>query len=831
MGFLWQLLAAIVIVWGLCILSPPLWIWSGILILGLAFLEVFNILSPLASFYADVGLILLLLILNVSFLRRALIIKPCFRLFQKVLPSVSSTEREAIEAGDIFWEGELFRGRPNWAHFFQLPKPKLTDEELQFINNQVETLCGMLDDWQITHKDLDLIPEVWEFLKREKFLGLIIPKSYGGLGFSALANSTIVQKICSRSLTAAVTVMVPNSLGPAELLLHYGTEAQKNEYLPHLAVGKEIPCFALTGPEAGSDAGAIPDKGIVCKGMYEGKEILGMRLTWDKRYITLAPVATVLGLTFKLYDPDGLLGGKKDLGITLCLLPTNHPGVQIGKRHFPLNQPFMNGPTQGKDVFVPLEWIIGGPKMAGRGWRMIVESLSAGRGISLPSVSASAAKQCYRLTGAYARVRQQFNISIGHFEGVEAKLAEIAGHTYLIEATRLLTLSAIDNHKKPAVATSITKYHTTELACTVARMAMDVHGGRGIMLGPNNYLGRCYESMPISVTVEGANILMRNLMIFGQGAIRCHPYLQLEMAALNNRDINAGLKTFDTLLGQHIRYSLSRTFSCLFHAWTNGLFIRVPQIKTSNSRNTASPPNATNSFSFHSLQPFLRALTRMSLNLSFLSDIVFLLLGGKLKRRERLSARLGDVLSYLYMASAVLKYYHDFGDEKTECLHVKWALSTCLYRIQEAFLEFLDNFRFPFIAFCLKRFIFPYGRVFCPPHDNLEHQMAVMMMTPSPFRDRLTEHCYLGKSESDCVWQLEQTFLKMVEAEPLLTKVEKAAKAGLLAKEMNREEKIREALKTNVLNEEEAGILMTFEKMRFKAISVDAFTHEELKGW
>jgi len=722
-----------------------------------------------------------------------------FRWFKNALPPMRTTEKEAIEAGEVWIEADLFKGRPGWDTLFSIPAPKLSVEELVFLNHQVEILCQMIDDWTICHHDLDLSPQTWAYLKQERFFGMIIPKAYGGLEFSALGHSTIVQKIATRSVTAAVTMMVPNSLGPAELLMAYGTEKQKNYYLPRLASGLDIPCFALTGPEAGSDAGAIPDIGIVCKGHFEGKAVLGMRLTWDKRYITLAPVATVLGLAVKLHDPEGLLGNQPSLGITVCLLPTHLPGIEIGKRHLPLDQPFMNGPVRGTDVFVPLDYIIGGPKMAGLGWRMLVECLSAGRGISLPALSMAVAKKVYRTTGAYAKIRQQFHTSIGLFEGVEAVMARIAGFTYILEATRLLTLSALDQGIRPSVVTAITKYHMTEMARTLINDAMDIHGGKGIMMGPHNYLGRGYQAIPISITVEGANILTRSLIIFGQGAIRCHPFVLSEMRAAAEPDPKLGLIQFEKACWGHIKYMACNKVRLLFHSLTGGWFCSVPKV-----------PGIKQSKHAFQFIYYCKQITRMSIALAVVSDAALVLLGGKLKRRERLSGSLGDVLSYLYMGSAVLKYYkdqentHAHSDIRIDFVYMRWAMSWCLVRAQEALYDCFRYLNMPLIGGLLKIMIFPWGRPYTPANPDIEHKMVHEMMVPSVFRERLTQHTYVGLNKDSAVAELEEAFNLMIVIEPL-TKKDKA-----------------------MLSEEEKKMLQAFEHLRKKTIQVDEFVGADL---
>lgn len=801
-----QILAALLVVWGLAYLSAPLAIWTLAFFFSLAALQ-WLVEAPFLLLVILWLVFLILLVMNFPQTRQLLFTNILYRKFRKNLPPLSRTEQEAIDAGGIFWEAELFKGRPLFKNLLRMPKPKLTKAENDFLSNQVETLCSMMDDWSVTHEALDLPAEVWAYLKNEKFFGLVIPKEYGGLGFSALASSTIVQKIATRCLAAAVTTMVPNSLGPGELLLHYGTEEQKNAYLTKLANGEEIPCFALTDTEAGSDASQITDVGIVCRGTFEGQEMLGMRLSWNKRYITLAPVATVLGLAIKLYDPEGLLGDKPNLGMTLCLIPTQTEGVEIGSRHFPLNQPFMNGPTRGQDVFVPIDWIIGGPKKAGKGWRMLVESLSQGRGVSLPAISTAAAKLCYRTTGAYARIRKQFNTSIGRFEGVEESLARMAGLTYILEATRLFTLTAVDQNIRPAIGSAIAKYHMTELSRKIANDAMDIHGGRGIMLGPKNYLGRCYQSMPISITVEGANILTRSLIIFGQGLIRCHPYLREEMESLKEKDSEVGMKRFDKVVCSHIRYTLANFARLLLHSFTSGFFVKTPKMTE--------------------IKRLIQQLGRMSAALSVVADMALFFLGDKFKRRERLSARLGDVLSNLYLASSVIKYYHDFGHDKEDLPHVRWALQFCLHRCQTAFLEFFRNFHHGMVSCFLRFLVFPFGMAYSKPLDTLEHQLASHMMMPSSFRDRLSLNCYIGNAENSNIAILDDALVSMMAVEPALNKFETAKKKGEFGHE-GFDEDIKIALAKGIVDEHEAFLLRKYEKLRVSVIQVDEFAEGEL---
>ncbi len=755
------------------------------------------------------------LILVIGPLRRILITRQIFTWFKSVLPPMSETEQQAIAAGDIWQEAKIFQGKPEWSALLANRKPTLTLTETEFLNNQVNTLCAMLDEWQITQYDYDFPISVWNYIKTAGFFGLHIPKQYGGLEFSALASSTIVQKIATKSLSVAVTVMVPNSLGPAELILHYGTDKQKNNYLHNLAKGTEMPCFALTAPDAGSDATAITDEGEICYDEYAGqKNVLGIRINWNKRYITLAPVATLIGLAVKLKDPNKILSTQQDLGITVVLVASNLPGVEIGARHFPLNQAFMNGPIRGREVFVPLDNIIGGQAMIGKGWQMLVECLASGRGISLPALSTAMAKHCFRTTGAYAKLRQQFKLSIGNFEGVGAALARIGGQTYMLEATRLLTLTAIDQNIKPSVVTAICKYHMTEMARNITNDAMDVHAGRGIMLGPRNYLARLYEGVPISITVEGANILTRCLMIFGQGAIRCHPYVLQEINAVNDLDQKQGFKQFDRVIIKHFGYSIWNFSKLKWHSITGGYFCSTPS-------NTM-------------WRKYYKRLSFMSIALACCADLAMLLLGGSLKRKENISARLGDVLSYLYIASAVLKYSHDHGESESDEPYTKWALEFCLYKIQQSFVYCLLNFPSKIIAGLMQWLIFPPWRNYRLPSDNLDLKISKHMMLNSEFRTRITAYCYEGVNASDHVSDpsalIEAAWLKMIAVEPLLNKLDYAVKQGKLDKNLRMFSKIKSALEQSLITEEQANMLTEFEDIRIDAMQVDEFTSAELTG-
>jgi len=753
------------------------------------------------------GAFAVLVALNIGELRRQKITKPLLDIYRTMLPSMSDTEREALEAGNVWWEGELFSGMPNWQKLIDFPEPKLSEEEQAFIDGPCEELCRMLDDWEICHEKADMPKEAWDFIIENRFFAMIIPKQYGGLGFSAYANSCVTQKLASRNSTASSTVGVPNSLGPAELLVHYGTDEQKDRYLPGLAAGTEIPCFALTSPQAGSDAASIIDSGVVCKGEWEGEEIVGIRLNWDKRYITLAPVATVLGLAFKLYDPDHLMGEEDEYGITAALIPTNTPGVTIGRRHYPLTVAFQNGPTQGKDVFVPLDYIIGGPEMAGKGWKMLVELLSVGRAITLPSTAAGGGQAAAYATGAYAGLRKQFSTAIANFEGIGEALTRIAGHTYTMNAAVSVTAGAIDEGEKPAVPSAILKYHCTELGRKVANDAMDVHGGKAIMMGPNNYLGRQYMATPIAITVEGANILTRSLIIYGQGAIRCHPFVLRELQAAADENTARGLREFDDALFGHIGYAISNVCRSFIMAMTHARFSNVP-LDTPTRR-------------------FYQNINRYSAAFALASDFAMLTLGGALKKKELLSARLGDVLSSIYLASCVLKHFENQGRRAADLPLVEWSVRTLMYEAQEALHAFLRNFPNRFIAGLLRVFIFPRGRTYSAPSDEIGAKVAEVITTPGEARDRLSHLAYTTLEPGNPLGQLEEALKLSVEMAPLEKRLRQAQKEGLIASSYLGNA-IDEAEKAEVISSEEAEALRSYHAKVFALMAVDDFAPDEL---
>ena len=747
-------------------------------------------------------------LLGIPELRRKYLSTPLLNRIRKVLPPMSKTERDAIDSGSVWWEGELFRGNPDWNKLLKFSKPQLSDEEQAFIDGPVNELCAMIDDWDITHNRKDLPPEMWQFIKQNKFFGMIIPKKYGGMAFSAFAHSEVVMKLSARSISVGVTVMVPNSLGPAELLLHYGTEKQKDYYLPRLADGREVPCFALTGPDAGSDAGAIPDAGVVCEGEFEGEKMLGLRLNWDKRYITLGPVATVLGLAFKVYDPDHLLGEQEERGITCALIPVDLPGIEIGARHFTLNAAFQNGPNRGRDVFIPLDFIIGGEKMIGRGWRMLVESLSVGRGISLPAVGAGAGKFSARATGAYARIRKQFKTPIGRFEGVEEALARIGGLAYFMDAGRLLTLSALDAGEKPSVVTAILKYHNTEKMRRVLNDAMDVHGGKGICMGPNNYIGRAYQTIPVGITVEGANILTRSMIIFGQGAIRCHPYLVAEMEAAGIEDHAQGEVRFDKALSGHMAYFAQN-------------LIRAFSFGVTGSHLASTPVKGR-------VGQYYKRLAQMSAAYAVVADLALMMLGGALKRKEKLSGRFADALSYMFYTSAILKKFEDDGRPRVDLPLVEWSAKYSLHQVQLALDEILRNFPIKPVGVLVRLLIFPLGLSLRAPNDSLGQRVAAMLLKPGAARDRLTRGIFISDDDSDITGRLESALQKVLQADPIEKRLR--AKKRIKPDLMPYEAWLQTLVDEQALSEQEAELLRQAQAATRSVISVDEFAAGELEG-
>jgi len=736
-------------------------------------------------------------------LRRLLISNRLFSVYRKVMPKLSSTEREALEAGTVWWDAELFNGKPRWRQLLKHPAPSLDKREQEFLDGPVEELCLMLDDWDICDEHRDLPQPAWDFIRENGFLGMIIPQEYGGLGFSAQANSAVVIKLASRNITAAVTVMVPNSLGPGELLVHYGTEEQKSLYLPRLARGEEIPCFALTSPLAGSDAGAMPDVGIVCKGEFDGKEVLGLRINWDKRYITLAPVATLLGLAFKVRDPDGLLGNNKDIGISCALIPTTTSGVEIGNRHVPIGAAFMNGPTRGKGVFIPMEWVIGGQERLGQGWRMLMQSLAAGRAISLPSLGVAGGKMSSMLTGAYARIRTQFDVPIGYFGGVEEPLSRIGGRTYRMDAARALTLVALDAGEQPGVLSAINKYQITESNRQCILDAMDVHGGKGIILGPNNYLAHAYQALPIAITVEGANILTRSMIIFGQGAIRAHPYLLKEMTAVTGVANSRARRVFDNALFAHIGFTLSNMVRSLLLGLTGSRMVPAP----------VRGPHAR----------YFRRLSRMSSAFAFMADSVLILMGGKFKFKEKLSGRLADALIHLYMASASLKRFEDDGRPVADLPLLEWSMEDSLLRIQQALLGVIRNLPVPLLGRVIKLIVFPFGLPSHGPSDKTVKAIAKLLLDENESRDRLTDGVFISDRD-DATGRVNRAFHLLLNAAPAEQAIRNAL--GEAVNFENYEGLVKRSTESGVITEEQASMVRLAQKATASVIAVDEFPPE-----
>ena len=740
------------------------------------------------------------LLFGIPAIRRQLVTRPLMPAFASALPRMGDTERVALEAGTVWWDGDLFSGNPDWKKLLDFEILGLSPREREFLEGPVEELCRMLNEWEITQAR-QLSPETWDFMKKHGFLGMIIPEEYGGLGFSARAHSAVVIKVASRSIAASVTVMVPNSLGPAELLLHYGTEDQKRYYLPRLASGEEIPCFALTGPEAGSDAAATQSIGVVCRDQFEGKEVLGMRLNWNKRYITLGPVATVIGLAFRLKDPDSLLDGPEDLGITCALIPANLPGVEIGDRHDAMGVAFQNGPNYGHDVFVPLDFIIGGKEMAGEGWRMLMESLAVGRGISLPSLSVGAAELCTRLVGAYATVREQFDTPIGRFEGIEEPLARIGGLTYLMNAARKLILGAIDQGEKPSVISAIVKAYLTESMRTVVNDAMDIRAGAAISRGPRNTLEPIFKSVPIAITVEGANILTRSMIIYGQGAIRCHPYVREEMQAIAAGD----LASFDRAFFKHIGFASKNSTRSFLLGLTGGRLARTPgrgKIKT-----------------------YFQQLSRMSSAFAIVSGVAMATLGGRLKRREKISARLADALAWLYLASASLKQFFDDGQLKRDLPFLSWSCEHALFQIQFALLGIMDNLPNRPASWLLRVLVVPLGARLRPPSDRLGGAVARGLLEDRAARLHLTQDIYIPGPDEPGLGKLEAALDKAVAALAVETKIRDAVRSGLLDHAPG-DVLLNLAFQEGIITEDERQKVLEADEARTEVIQVDAFDPE-----
>ena len=789
----------------------PLWQWAAAaLVIGL----LSRIGWGVAPFAGDApGLIevflpgIVLAVLSIVAVRRAVISKPVYGAVKTMLPKVSRTEQEALDAGTVGWDAELFPGKPDWDKLLKIKKAELTAEEQAFLDGPANTVCAMIDDWDIRHNRADMPEPVWAYLKENGFLGMLISKEFGGLGFTAQAQSQIVSKIASRSIAAGITVMVPNSLGPGELLEHYGTPAQKEKYLRRLAKGEEIPCFALTGPHAGSDAAGMRDVGVVTEGMWEGNKTLGVRLSWDKRYITLAPVATLLGLAFHLHDPDNLLGKGKNIGITLALVPATHKGVVIGRRHYPARSAFMNGPTSGTDVFIPIDFLIGGTDYAGQGWRMLMECLSTGRAISLPAIGSISIKQSLRVTSAYARIRRQFGLAVGMMEGVAEPIARMVKSAYAFEAARGLTAAMVDEGQRPSVLSGVLKYQATEVMRARMNDAMDVHGGRAIQDGPSNYLLSGYINTPVAITVEGANILTRTLITFAQGALRAHPFLYKEVEAAQLKDQRAGLVKFDAAFAGHVGYMLRNIVGSFLHALSFGAFASSP-VKGDVAH-------------------WYRALARYAQSFALVGDWTVAFLGGQLKARQALSGRMADILSELYLLSATLKRYEDEGRLADDEPVVDAVAADAIYQIEQSFAAVFANFPNPVLGTLMRFLVFPLGRHARPAPDRLNFKLAQSVQQPGAFRDRMTVGTYVSFDPKDPTGVLEDTLLKVVDAEEIERKFIRAIKKGIVERRLDRDA-IDDAVEAGVITSGEAATLRVADAATDRVIHVDDFSSEEL---
>ncbi|RUT33079.1 acyl-CoA dehydrogenase [Arsenicitalea aurantiaca] len=750
---------------------------------------------------------IILALLSVTPIRQALVSRPAYGMVRKILPRVSRTEQEALDAGTVGWDAELFSGRPRWEKLSGVKPAQLTAEEQAFLDGPVTELCAMIDDWDTRHNRADLSPEVWAFLKEKGFFGMLIGKEHGGLGFSAQAQSMVVSKIASRSVAAGITVMVPNSLGPGELLEKYGTDAQKEKYLRRLATGQDVPCFALTGPHAGSDAAGMRDIGVVTYDLYEGKKTLGVKLSWDKRYITLAPVASLLGLAFHLTDPEHLLGAEENVGITLALVPADHKGVEIGRRHFPARSAFMNGPTRGRNVFIPMDFLIGGPRYAGQGWRMLMECLSTGRAISLPAIGTTSIKQALRVTSAYARVRRQFGIPVGIMEGVADPLSRMVKSAYKFEAGRSVTAAMVDEGQKPSVLSAILKYQTTEAMRDRVNDAMDIHGGRAVQDGPTNYLFSGYATTPVAITVEGANILTRTLITFAQGALRAHPYLYKEIAAAQDPDRKYGVRAFDAAFTGHVSFMLRNIAGSFLHGLTGGRFASTPVD--------------------HEMAHWYRQLARYSQSFALVGDWTVAFLGGDLKRKQRLSGRMADILSELYLLSATLKRYEDEGRIEEDRIIVEAVAADAIKSIEDNFAAVFANFPNRVLAFLMGLLVFPLGRHARPASDKANYRLARAVLRPGGFRDRLTDGVYVSTDPKDVTGVLEDAFLKVTRAEEIEAKFVRVLKKGVIHRRLDRDA-ISDAVTANILTPEEASILRQADEATDRAIRVDDFEFDAL---
>ena len=791
----------------------PLWAWGGVL-----FLATLGILSggltgnmgmPSLGLGGIIALLpaLATLALSVPSIRRAAIIKPAFAMVKKILPSVSETEQAALDAGTVGWDAQLFSGTPDWDELKAIPKIELTAEEQAFLDGPTVELCDMVNDWQVRHEEREIPKEIWDFVRKNGFLGMLISKDHGGLGFSAQAQSIILGRIASRSPDVSTIVMVPNSLGPGELIEKYGTPEQKEHYLPRLADGTEIPAFGLTGTHSGSDAATMRDVGVVCK--YNSEEALGIRLNWAKRYISLGPKATILGLAFEAQDPDNLLGQGENLGITLALIPTDHEGVRIGDRHLPSGAAFPNGPNWGEDVMIPIEWVIGGRENVGNGWRMLMECLSAGRAISLPASGTAGSKMMLRTTTAYAQIRKQFGISIAKMEGVEERITRLAEAAYITESARSVTAAMVSRGEKPSVISALLKYQATEWMRQAVNDAMDVHGGRAVIDGPSNYLQSAYQMVPVGITVEGANILTRSLITFSQGALRAHPYLFKEVSAAQNPDENEGLEQFDAAFCGHVSFTVSNMFGALFHNLTFAQFASAPNGALTTAR-------------------WYRKLSRASRNFALVADLTVALLGGDLKRKQKITGRLADALSELYLLSCILKRYADDGRPLEDRVIVEYCAQNALYRFERAMASTVDNFPISWARVVMRVLVFPLGARYKAASDRHGRQVAKLALQPGEVRNRLTRFVHVSKDPDDALGILEHALPIVLAADEIGKKIDKAVRKGTIERFHDRDW-IGDALAAGVITEAEAETYREANVLIERVVEVDHFAAQDVK--
>jgi acyl-CoA dehydrogenase len=800
---------------GLAIKRAPLWTWT-LAVVGIILATQIgglkgNIREPSFGMLSVCAWLVALVFgaLSIPSFRRRILVTPIYHMIRRGLPRVSDTARLALEAGTVGFESGFLAGRPDWQELRSIPPMALSQEETAFFNGPTDTLCGMIDDWDIRHNRREIPEAIWSFVKKHGFLCLRLSKQYGGRGFSAQALSLILGKIAARSPDIFGILMIPNSLGLAELIETYGTDAQKGHFLPRLASGEDIPCLALTGPASGSDAATMRDIGTVTRGTYAGADTIGIRASWDKRYITLAPDATLIGIALQVFDPENVLGRGDTLGMTVAIVPARHPGVHVGRRHLPCGAAFSNGPTRGEDVFIPLAWVIGGEAMVGRGWWMITECLATSRAIALPGCAAAGTKAMLRVSTAYGHIRRQFGFPIAKMEGLEEPLARMAETAYVNEACRAVIAAMVDRGEKPSALSALVKYQTTERLRRSVNDAMDLHGGRAIFDGPANYIQSIYQMVPAAITIEGANIVTRGLIAFTQGAFRSHPYLWKEIKACQDDNERRGLAAFENAFLAHISFSLSNLSSALVHNITGGRFCAVPD------------------------QPFdadrwYRQLSRASRNFALVADLAVIALARKIRTKQKLTGRLADALSELFLLACVLKRYEDDGRPGDDSQFVAFAMQNGLHRFQEAIRGTIENFPIMWLRLLMRVAVFPLGFPYRPAPDRLGQKIARLASGPGETRDRLTRHIYVSNDPLDPTGLLEVTLEKVIKAEEIQKKVERAARRGLIRR-FHGIDWIGDAVSRNIITQQEGNLLRDAETSTARVVAVDDFDPDEVR--